>query len=262
MRVYAVVGGIAAGKSTVARRMARRHGGAVLDADRAGHAVLRLAPVRRRLLAAFGPDILGRGGEVDRTRLGARVFGRPAALRRLNAIVHPEIARVLEARLARHARRGTPFVLVDAALYFEFAWRRVDGVLAVVAPRRARAERLQKRSGLGASAVAARLRSQPRLEHWIRAADVVLDSDCPLPELGARIENAWKALQRLGRTRQGRNARGTTRGSRRSRGSSRPSQGVPLMSRRWNAKRPRSRSARARLGSGTTRRRRARSSAG
>lgn len=69
MRVYAVVGGMAAGKSTVARRLARRHGGTWIDADRIGHRVLALQRVRRRLLDAFGPDIVGRAGSIDRRRL-------------------------------------------------------------------------------------------------------------------------------------------------------------------------------------------------
>ena len=205
MRVYAVVGGIAAGKSTVARRLARRHGGTWIDADRVGHHVLALGRVRQRLLDAFGPDIVGRAGSIDRRRLGARVFGHPARLRRLNAIVHPEIARRVHARLAALQRRGAGLVLLDAALYFEFdlGWP-VDGVLAVVAPRRLRRARLLQRPGVTPAAADARLQSQPQLSAWIRRADVRLDNDCALQELDGRIQDAWRELQRRLRPRRGR----------------------------------------------------------
>jgi dephospho-CoA kinase len=207
MRVYAVVGGIGAGKTTVSRLLARRHGGAVLDADRAGHQILRAPRVRRRLLALFGADIVGKDGEVDRAKLGACVFGHPKRLRALNALVHPEIARQLRARLAALERRGVPFVLLDAALYYEFgAGIEADGVLAVTASRRARLERLRRRDRLPDAALRARLASQPRLPSWIRRADVRLDTECPRIELGERAERAWRELRRS--RRHARNPRG------------------------------------------------------
>jgi dephospho-CoA kinase len=206
MRVYAVVGGIAAGKSTVARRLARRYGGTRIDADRLGHQVLGLVRVRQRLLDAFGPDIVGRGGRIDRRRLGAGVFGHPARLRRLNAIMHPEIARRVQLRLAGLARRQERFVLLDAALYFEFdlGWP-VDGVLAVVASRRARQERLLQRPDVTPAVARARLNSQPHLAAWVRRADVRLDNDCARRDLDGRIQIAWRELQRLPRSRRRRN---------------------------------------------------------
>jgi len=202
VKVYAITGGIGAGKTTVARRLARRHGGRRIDADREGHRVLRLARVRRRLLAAFGPDIVAPGGGIDRARLGARVFGRPARLRTLNRIVHPEIARRLRARLAALARDRARFVLVDAALWFEFdLGRPVDAVLGVTAPAAVRRRRLAAR-GLRPAQVAARIASQPRVGEWIRRADVRIDTDCTWRELNARIDAAWDALRRHRRRKE------------------------------------------------------------
>jgi dephospho-CoA kinase len=208
MRVYALVGGIAAGKSTVARRLARRHGGTWLDADRVGHAVLRSLRLRRELLRRFGADIVGPAGEIDRRRLGTRVFGRPTRLRTLNALVHPEIARRVRTRIAALRRRGTRFVLLDAALFFEFdLGLEVDAVLAVTAPRRVRRARLQARDGLTASQAEVRLRSQPRLAAWVRRADVRIDTDCPLRHLEPRLEEAWRELQRAARARRARGSK-------------------------------------------------------
>ncbi len=232
MRVYAVVGGIAAGKSTVAHRMARLYDGTWIDADRVGHRILELQRVRRRLLAAFGPDIVGRGGRIDRRRLGARVFGHRGRLRRLDAIVHPEIAARLRAKLAALARCGERFVLLDAALYFEFdiGWP-VDGVLAVVASRQRRRERLLERPGATPETVEARLRSQPRLAAWIRRADVKLDNNGARSELDGRIQEAWRTLRRLPRRRRGRVRRGAQHRSSRVAAAGRPSQGVSLICR-------------------------------
>ena len=202
MKVYAIVGGIAAGKSSVARRLARRYGGVRLDADRIGHQVLRLGRVQRRLLATFGPDIVAPGGAIDRRRLGTLVFGKPARLRALDAIVHPEIAARIRARLGALRRRGVRCVWLDAALFYQFdLGTPVDGVLAVVAPQRVRRERLQARNGWTAREAAARLRSQPQVEAWARRADVRIDSDCSWRELDARLDAAWQELRRQKRRR-------------------------------------------------------------
>ena len=200
MRTYAVVGGIAAGKSTVARALARGRGVRV-DVDRIGHQVLRLERVRRRLLAQFGPDIVRPDGTVDRRRLGRRVFGYPARMHQLETIVHPEIARRVGSRLAALRRDRIPVAILDAAVFFELDLEPVDGVLAVTAPRRVRRARLEAERGLRRTEAEARLRSQPRLASWTRRADVRIDTDCPRPVLRARIERAWRELRRLHRRR-------------------------------------------------------------
>jgi dephospho-CoA kinase len=206
MRTYAIVGGIGAGKSTVARALARGRG-ARLDVDRIGHGVLRLERVKQRLLATFPPDIVGPDGVVDRRRLGRLVFGNATRLRRLEAIVHPEIARRVRARLAAWRRRGVRVAILDAALFFELDLDPVDGVLVVTAPRSVRRARLQAQRGLSAAEAEARLRSQPRLAAWTRRADVRIDTDCSRLELRARIERAWRELRRRRRRSTG---RGTT----------------------------------------------------
>ncbi len=206
MKVYALVGGMAAGKSTVARRIARRYGGHWLEADRAGHQVLRLERVRQRLLALFGPAILAADGAIDRRRLGRRVFGDPARLAALDRVVHPEIAARVRRRIGAFERRGAAFVLLDAALFFEIdLGQPVDGVLAVVAPRRVRRQRLRDRGQWTLAEIDARLASQPRVGAWARRADVRLINDGDRRTLDARIDVAWKALRRVPtRRRRGR----------------------------------------------------------
>lgn len=203
MRRYAVVGGIGAGKSTVCRLLAR-HGGRVVDVDRLGHRALRLPRLRQQLSARFGTAMLGPGGDVDRRRLGRRVFRDPSALRALNALVHPEIGRLLRRRLQSLEQRGVPYVLIDAALFLELdLGLPVDAVVAVTAPRAVRRQRLLQR-GLSAAEVEARLHSQRRLGVWTRRADLRLDNRGSRADLVTQVEELWRQLERRRRQRGGR----------------------------------------------------------
>ena len=204
MRLYAVVGGIGSGKTTVCRMLHRHAGVAVIDADRLGHRALEDPGVKRQLLAHFGTDIVGAGGRIERRRLGARVFGRPRHLRRLNDIVHPRIARAVQQRLRRLRRLGTRAAVLDAALYFDVDLGvEADAVLAVTAPRAVRRRRLQRRDGLSARDIERRLSSQPRLGVWTRRADVRVDTVGSLAELERRVRLAWRDLQRVRRSAPG-----------------------------------------------------------
>lgn len=203
MRRYAVVGGIGAGKTTVCRLLAR-HGGRVVDVDRLGHQVLRLARVRRELSARFGAAMLGPDGAVDRRALGRRVFGDPAALRALNALVHPEIGRLLRRRLATLERRGVSSALIDAALYLDVDLGvPVDAVIAVTAPRALRRQRLRERGGLTTDEIESRLDSQKRIGVWTRLADYRLDTRGSLEDLQQRVDDLWRRLQRQPRRKRG-----------------------------------------------------------
>jgi dephospho-CoA kinase len=207
MKIVAIVGGTGAGKSTVARRLARLAGGAWIDADRVGHRVLRIPRLRRQLLAAFGADMVGPDGEIDRRRLGALVFGDPALLRRLDRVVHPEIARLLRQKLVALERRGVRWVFLDAALFFAFdLGREVDAVLAVLASRAVRRARVLARMGLTPAEVEARLRSQPLVARWVVRADVRLHNDGSRRELQDEVERVWRELRRH-RGRHGRHGR-------------------------------------------------------
>src|SRR5687767_12231143 len=99
MKVYGLTGGIGSGKSSVAR-MLRELGYPVVDADEIAREVVQPGtPALAELTASFGDEILDERGELDRKRLGARVFADEEARRRLNAITHPRIAAETARRL-------------------------------------------------------------------------------------------------------------------------------------------------------------------
>lgn len=113
--VLGLLGGVASGKSTVARLLARR-GLLVLDADREAREAVGSPDVRRALSQRFGADLFDAGGRLDRGLLAARAFGDEAATRDLNAIVHPEVRRRLLAALEAAGPRP---VVLDVPLLLE-----------------------------------------------------------------------------------------------------------------------------------------------
>src|SRR6218665_634895 len=91
MLLIALTGGIASGKSTIARRLAE-HGALIVDADQIVRDVQAPGmPVLARIEEAFGSDVITSDGALDRAALGAKVFGDSAQLARLNGIVHPAV---------------------------------------------------------------------------------------------------------------------------------------------------------------------------
>src|SRR5689334_16462818 len=91
MPLIALTGGIASGKSTIARRLAE-HGAVIVDADRIVRDVQAPGtPVLAEIAEAFGPEVIAADGALDRAALGARVFADRELLTRLNHIVHPAV---------------------------------------------------------------------------------------------------------------------------------------------------------------------------
>ena len=115
MKIIGLTGGIGSGKSTVSRFLAQL-GAVVIDADKAGHEVLRNPEIRDEIVSAFGEQVLAHGGGIDRGRLGEAVFGNTEALERLNDITHPGIRRIVESRIEELRRQGVKVVVLEAPL--------------------------------------------------------------------------------------------------------------------------------------------------
>lgn len=194
MKVIGLSGGIGSGKSTVSQFLAEV-GAVILDADRVGHEALKPdTEVWRELVAAFGRQILNPGGDIDRAKLGEIVFGNPQSLSRLNRIMHPKMYDMVKAQLEGYRRQGVNVVVLEAPLLIEAGWTSlVDEVWVTVAPEVTVLRRLKEGIGLTESESLARIRSQLSLEERIRHADVIIDTDCSLDELRARVGELWWA---------------------------------------------------------------------
>jgi dephospho-CoA kinase len=193
--VIGLTGGIGSGKSTVAAMLAEL-GALVIDADKVGHDVyLPGTEGFRRVVDAFGADVVAADGTIDRRRLGARVFADPDALARLNALVHPLIGEEIRRRIAA-AIGGDRSLVIEAAIMLEAGWRFFDRIWVVVVSRETAIARVMASRGLARAEVEQRIDAQMSNAERRRVADLVIENDGTVAELRARVEAAWHALRR------------------------------------------------------------------
>ena len=194
MKIIGLTGGIGSGKSTVSQFLAEL-GEVIVDADRVGHEALKPdTEVWRKVVVAFGRQILTSNGDIDRAKLGEMVFGNPESLSRLNRIMYPRMYDMVKAQLEGYRRQGVEVVVLEAPLLIGAGWTSlIDEVWVTVAPEATVLKRLKERIGLSESESLARIRSQLSSAERIKHADVVIDTDCSLDELRARVEELWRA---------------------------------------------------------------------
>lgn len=193
MLTVGLTGGIGAGKSSVAARLVAL-GARLVDADRVAREVLEPGTAGlAAVVEAFGAGVLRPDGSLDRERLGSLVFADEASRRRLNAIVHPLVAR----RSAEITTGAPPEAIVvhDVPLLTENGLAPSYHLVVVVeAPVPARITRLAGR-GLAEAEVRARIASQATDEQRRAVADVLLDNSGSVEELAAQIDALW--VQRI-----------------------------------------------------------------
>jgi len=193
MLVIGLTGGILTGKSTVSGMLAER-GAVIIDADSIGHEAYKPhTDVWQELVDTFGEWILGKNGEIDRKRLGDIVFHDPSALILLNKIMHPRMREMIEEELKRLEEEGVPLVILEAAVLIEAKWNDlVDQIWVATAPEEKVIDRLQNRVGLSEEQARSRIAAQQPPSEKVKHADVVIDTDCELAELGIRVLDLWE----------------------------------------------------------------------
>ncbi|MDQ3991274.1 MAG: dephospho-CoA kinase [Actinomycetota bacterium] len=196
MLLVGLTGGMGAGKSTVARMLARR-GAEVVDADKLARlAVAPGTPGYDKVVELFGPGAVTAAGELDREAVAGVVFADAAKRAALESIVHPEVFRLLAERV--EGRQGTDAIVVfDAALIVETGFHEAcDVVVVVTAPEEDRVRRVMRARGMSEAAarerVAAQIASSRREAH----ADVVVRNDEDLAALERRVDELWERLER------------------------------------------------------------------
>lgn len=194
MRILGLTGSIGQGKSTAAR-MLRRRRLPVHDADATVHRLLARGGAAVAAIAAAFPGVVV-DGSVDRAALGRQVFGDAAALRRLEAILHPLVRRAEAEFLRRQARRGARLVVLDIPLLFETGGqRRCDAVAVVVAPAFLQAARVLRRPGMSPAKLAA-----IRAQQWpdatkTKRADFVVPTGTGMAPALRRLMAAVKVVE-------------------------------------------------------------------
>lgn len=194
MLLVGLTGGIGSGKSTVARLLDRR-GAVVIDADQlAREAVAVGTDGFRRVVETFGPDVVGPGGDLDRGALASTVFADPERKAALEAIVHPEVARLFAERLEPHRDTARVVVYVTPLLVELGLAPAFDVVVVVTASQRLRISRVASDRGLDPDDVRRRMATQATDERRAEVADVLLDNDGTLAELEAQVDRLWPEL--------------------------------------------------------------------
>lgn len=197
MQVIGLLGGVASGKSLVARQLGEL-GAGILDADGAGHQVLLEPEVEASVRARWGAGVFGPEGRVSRAALARIVFAPPPdgprELAALEAISHPRIGALLSEQIARLATQGTPAVVLDAPVMLKAGWDRYcDCLVFVDSPRGQRLARAQSRGWTEAD-FAAREAAQENVDEKRSRAQFVIDNSGSPEDTRRQVAKLWNRL--------------------------------------------------------------------
>ena len=197
MPLIALTGGIASGKSTIARRLAE-HGAVVIDADALVRELQQPGqPVLAAIADAFGPSVLAADGSLDRAALGAIVFADRSKLGVLNGVVHPAVKAESQRRfLAALDADPDAVVVYDVPLLAEARgtaeW---DLVVVAHAPADGRVARMVSQRGMSEEEARARVANQVSDEERLALADAVIDTSGTLEQTLAQADALWERLR-------------------------------------------------------------------
>ena len=188
-----LTGNIATGKTTVGR-MLQTLGAELIDADQVTHSVMAPGgPAYGPVVAAFGEVILTEDGAINRAALGRLVFSDPAALARLEALVHPVVIAEVERQVAASY---ACVVVVEAIKLLESGMADAyDAIWVTTCSEDTQLQRLMQGRGLSREAALERIHVQPPQAEKLARADWVIDTDGTLEQTEAQVRAGWRALQ-------------------------------------------------------------------
>jgi dephospho-CoA kinase len=192
MLVIGLTGSIGTGKSEAARQL-EMLGASIISADQVGHeAYTPNTEAWEQVVAAFGDDILQGDKEIDRRKLGAIVFSDSSQLDKLNAIMHPRMARMVSDKIEVLRGQGVKVVVVEAALLFEAGWDTlVEEVWVTDSSEDIVVGRLKERNGLSEEEAKKRINSQMDRAERIERSDFVIDNSSDMAGLENAIKELW-----------------------------------------------------------------------
>ena len=188
MKLVGLTGGIASGKSTVAKIL-KQLGAAIVDADQLSREVV--APGQdgwNEITATFGREVLQADQTLDRQKLRTMIFNNPDARKQLEAIIHPRVRALAEQRIREHGAAGFELIVYEVPLLFEgkiHEWLRP--VILVACDVEIQRQRLQQRDAIDAAAAQKIIDAQMSLAEKRRLADYVIENDSSLADLEAQV---------------------------------------------------------------------------
>ncbi|WNC16256.1 dephospho-CoA kinase [Brevibacillus brevis] len=194
--ILGLTGGIATGKSTVTG-MLRERGIPVIDADQIAREVVEPGkPAYEAIVRHFGRDILLEDGEINRKKLGEIVFSDEAERQKLNAIVHPEVRRVMREEAEAAEANGADIVFMDIPLLFESKLQyMVEKIVLVYAPADMQLARMMERDELEEEQAHKRLKAQFPIDQKKKDADFLIDNSTTREETERQVEKLLAELR-------------------------------------------------------------------
>jgi len=191
-RVIGLTGGIASGKSLVSRTL-RGLGMTVIDADHVGQEFMaKDDAVKEEVVKTFGPAVLTKGGEIDRTKLGAIIFRDPERRKALERIMHPLIG----AELWKRARESGHDIVLEIPLLIETGGHeRVDMVVVVYATRERQIQRIMGRDGMTEEEAVRRIDAQLPLEEKVPYAHYVINNTGTVEETEEQVVKFYQEIK-------------------------------------------------------------------
>jgi dephospho-CoA kinase len=191
--VIGLTGNIATGKSEV-RRMLEKLGAFGIDADALAHQVIaENAPGYQPVLDAFGKEILNPGGQINRAKLGQIVFADPAALRKLEGIIHPLVGQALDSQV-RNAIQSV--IVIEAIKLIEAGLHLLcDQLWVINSSTEAQFFRLTTQRGMSDEMAAQRIEAQPSQKAKLDLADVVIQNNGSIEETWQQVSACWDISQ-------------------------------------------------------------------
>lgn len=196
MQLIGLTGGIASGKSTVAKIL-EQLGAAVVNADALAREVVE--PGRdawKEIVDAFGAEVLQPDQSVDRQKLRAIIFNNPEARKKLESIIHPRVRALAEERIRQHAAAGYEVVVYEVPLLFEGNLQDLlRPVILVACDIDTQRRRLQQRDRLDAATAQKQIDAQMSLEKKRRLADYIIENDGGMDDLERQVRAVLEKIK-------------------------------------------------------------------
>jgi dephospho-CoA kinase len=199
MLIVGLTGGVASGKTTVSRVL-KEEGAYIIDADQMARELVQPdTPAWRKLVRAFGKDILREDGSLHRKKLADRVFTNLGQRKLLNQILHPRIRKEMERRAKEIGQKDPEAVVViDAPLLVELGdHRKMDKLIVVTSTQTQQIERLKERDGISSEEALRIFSSQMPVEEKVTLADFVIRNVGSLQETKKKTREVYKELKKV-----------------------------------------------------------------
>ena len=199
MLIVGLTGGVASGKSVVSQIL-KEEGAYLVDADRIARELVQ--PRRstcKKLIKAFGKEILQKDGSIDRRKLAGKIFSDPGQRDLLNRILHPRIKKEMDRQVKAIGQKDPKaIVVIDAPLLIETGYHQeMDKVIVVTTTKAQQMERLKKRAVMDQEVARRVIASQVPTEEKVKVADFVIRNEGSLEKTEGRTKRVFRMLKRL-----------------------------------------------------------------